>query len=185
MQPLWHRQRRQLSQSQQAFWLTCIMYCNWKRFGGTQWTQYDKAFREWAAAKELRVWGKLNLPIFCHCLATQQKLIPQPQEFSRPSNSPYSRGSRGCRMWNFEDACTRRGCHFRHNCYYCEGPHKAPNCPLKAEKGQSYPVPHKWSSLVVSSVPLINCWHHRLWTLYNVFVWYSDMIKWYNHSVSY
>ena len=27
--------------------------------GGTQWVQYDKAFRELAAAKELRVWGGL------------------------------------------------------------------------------------------------------------------------------
>ena len=49
-----------------------------KDLGDTQWTQYDKAFMEWAAAKELRVWGELNLPIFCHCLATQQKSIPQP-----------------------------------------------------------------------------------------------------------
>ena len=39
--------------------------------GGNQWLQYDKAFREWAAAKELKLWGKLNLQIFCHCLATQ------------------------------------------------------------------------------------------------------------------
>ena len=28
-----------------------------KDLGGTQWAQYNKAFREWAAAKELRVWG--------------------------------------------------------------------------------------------------------------------------------
>ena len=33
--------------------------------GGNQWVQYDRAFRECAAAKELRVWGELNLPIFC------------------------------------------------------------------------------------------------------------------------
>ena len=25
--------------------------------GGNQWVQYDRAFREWAAPKELRVWG--------------------------------------------------------------------------------------------------------------------------------
>ena len=44
--------------------------------GGNQWMQYDKAFREWAAAQEVRVWGKFNLPIFCQCLATQQRATP-------------------------------------------------------------------------------------------------------------
>ena len=75
--------------------------------GGNQWVQYDKAFREWVAAKEVKVWGELNLPIFCQCLATQQRSTPQPREFSRPSNSPYSRESRRSWPWNFEDSCTR------------------------------------------------------------------------------
>ena len=39
---------------------------------GNQWVQYDKAFREWAAAKEVRAWGKLNLPIFCHSASVWQ-----------------------------------------------------------------------------------------------------------------
>ena len=150
--------------------------------GGTQWVQYDKAFREWAAAKELRVWGQLNLPIFCHCLTTQSSLTPQLREFSRHSNSPYSKGWRGCQLWNFEDSCTGQGCRFHHNCYFCEGPHKAPNCPLQAMKSQSYPVLHKWLSLVVSSVPLINCWHHKLYKLcitiymFGIQIWSNDII---------
>ena len=92
--------------------------------GGNQWLQYDKAFREWAAAKDVRLGGDLNLPIFCHCLVMQQRASLQPQELPKSSNSPYTRSS-GCRMWNFEEACMRRRCQFLHNCYYCRGPHKA------------------------------------------------------------
>ena len=32
-----------------------------KELGGNQWLQYDKSFREWATAKDTRVWGDLNL----------------------------------------------------------------------------------------------------------------------------
>ena len=107
--------------------------------GGNQWLQYDKAFGKWAAAKELRLWGELNLQIFCHCLATQQRMAVQPQESTKPSISPYTRSS-GCRLWNFKVACTRWGCRFLHTCFYCEGPHKAPNCLTRAKKGQGYPI---------------------------------------------
>ena len=93
--------------------------------GGNQWLQYGKACREWAAAKDVRLGGNLNLPIFCHCLVMQQRASLQPQELSKSSNSPYTRSS-GCQMWNFEEACTRRGCRFLRNYYYCRGPHKAP-----------------------------------------------------------
>ena len=37
--------------------------------GGNHWLQYDKDFREWAAAKHLKVWGELNLTIYGRCLA--------------------------------------------------------------------------------------------------------------------
>ena len=77
--------------------------------GGNQWLQYDKAFREWAAGKDVRLWGDLNLPIFYHCLAMQQRTTLQPRELPKPGNAPYTRSS-DCRMWNFEEACTRWGC---------------------------------------------------------------------------
>ena len=38
--------------------------------GGNQWLQYDKVYREWAAAKGIKVWGELNLSIFGHCLVS-------------------------------------------------------------------------------------------------------------------
>ena len=37
------------------------------------WQKYDVEFRQWAAAKGVHVWGKLNMAIYGRCL-------PQPQE---------------------------------------------------------------------------------------------------------
>ena len=55
--------------------------------GGSHWLQYDKDYREWAAAKNLRVWGELNLSIYGRCLAIQQRplLAPRPDSFKRSS----------------------------------------------------------------------------------------------------
>ena len=39
-----------------------------------QWIQHDKVCREWAAAKEIKVWGELNLSIFGHCLASHHRV---------------------------------------------------------------------------------------------------------------
>ena len=74
-----------------------------------QWLQYDKAFSEWAASKDVKLLGDLNLPIFCHFLEMQQRATLQPQVLPKPSNSPYTRSS-DIWLWNFEEACTRRGC---------------------------------------------------------------------------
>ena len=55
--------------------------------GGNQWIQYDKVYREWAAAKEIKVWGELNLSIFGHCLASQYRapLLPPAEKEFRPA----------------------------------------------------------------------------------------------------
>ena len=39
-----------------------------KDLGGRQWTKYDCEFREWAAAKNIGVWGDLNMAICGRCL---------------------------------------------------------------------------------------------------------------------
>ena len=104
-----------------------------KDLGGNQWMQYDKVYREWATAKEIKVWGELNLSIFGRCLASQHRYQPPTVEkkVSRPGetrSTPYSR-SQGCHLWNFEGKCTRSQCRFLHSCYFCGGNHRADNCP--------------------------------------------------------
>ena len=108
-----------------------------KDLGGSQWLHYDKSFREWAAAKNVRSWGELNLPIFCQCVASQQRVAPFSQllESSPKGGSSSVSGLRGCRAWNFEKACRRSGCRFSHSCYFCGGPHRAPNCPSRSRQG--------------------------------------------------
>ena len=106
-----------------------------KDLGGSQWIQYDKLFREWAAAKEVKVWGELNLAIFGQCLAAQQRnqittADKRVSKFGETRGTPFGR-SQGCRLWNFEGKCTRPQCRFLHSCYFCGGNHRADNCNTK------------------------------------------------------
>jgi len=106
-----------------------------KDLGGSQWLHYDRPFREWAAAKNLRIWGELNLLIFCQCMASQQRVLPvaHPLE-SGPKGTSVSE-IQGCWAWNFEKACKRSGCKFSHSCYFWGGPHRGPNCLSRPSKG--------------------------------------------------
>ena len=105
-----------------------------KDMGAAQWIKYDQDFREWAAAKGVRKWGELNLPIYGHCLSIQQRassMAPivgpivgtnagrQKRDRRRKSssNSETKRGS--CFKWNFERSCSRIDCHYTHDCYHC------------------------------------------------------------------
>ena len=108
-----------------------------KDLGGSQWLNYDRTFREWAAAKNIRCWGELNMPIFCQCLAIQQRSVPsaQPSEFGSKGGSGSAPGRQCCRKWNFmKESCKRAGCKFSHCCYYCGGPHKGSDCPSRVKK---------------------------------------------------
>jgi len=46
--------------------------------GGNRWMKYDTEFREWAAAKGIRVWGELNLAIYGPCLPQVQQVKALP-----------------------------------------------------------------------------------------------------------
>ena len=75
--------------------------------GVNHWLQYDKGFREWAAAKHLKVWGELNLTIYGRCLAMHQHpmLVPRSDSSNRQSErQAKSQGpQRGCcYIWNFD-----------------------------------------------------------------------------------
>ena len=103
-----------------------------KDLGGSQWLHYDRSFREWAVAKNIRIWGELNLLIFCQCMASQQRVLPVAHPLEPgPKGSSVSEVRR-CWVWNF---CKRSGCRFSHSCYFCGGPHKSPNCPSRPSKG--------------------------------------------------
>ena len=86
-----------------------------KDLAGIHWLHYDQDFREWAAARGVRKWGKLNLTIYGRCLSGQH---PQ----SVPKEAGHGQGSRqsgekrkstglsresACFKWNFGEECNR------------------------------------------------------------------------------
>ena len=93
---------------------------------GSQWLQYDQNFREWAAAKGLRIWGELNLTIYGRCLACHQP--PPPMIGSkRKAEVPV------CFRWNAGSSCSKASCKFSHICRACGGSHREVECPKSKE----------------------------------------------------
>ena len=95
--------------------------------GGNRWLKYDTEYREWAAAKGIRIWGELNLAIYGRCL-------PQAQPVQVPCLSDVTRKDPGrkeapvCFQWN-KGRCVRPLCSYHHACSECKGPHRKSECP--------------------------------------------------------
>ena len=70
-----------------------------KDLGGRQWLKYDWDFREWTAAKNIRIWDDLNMSIYERCL---------PQLWSSAGPSMLNPGASGknqspvCFKWNVQ-----------------------------------------------------------------------------------
>ena len=103
-----------------------------KDLGGRQWAKYDREFREWAAAKNIRVWGDLNMAIYGRCL-------PQLRQITSPSEANWSSSGKSqvpaCFKWN-RGYCNRPLCSYLHGCSECGGPHKRADCPGKYKRAR-------------------------------------------------
>ena len=121
-----------------------------KDLGGSQWLHYDRSFREWAAAKNIRIWGELNLPIFCQCMASQQRVLPVAH--------PLEPGPKGSSV---SEACKRSGCRFSHSCYFCGGPHRGPNCVSRPSKG-SWSIGLRNLTHQTDIIDLTNSFNHEI-----------------------
>ena len=101
-----------------------------KDLGGKQWAKYDWEFREWAAAKNVRVWGDLNMAIYGRCLPQLRPAIgPTELDWSSSGKSH----APACFKWN-RGQCNRPLCSYTHACLDCGGPHKRTDCPRKAKR---------------------------------------------------
>jgi len=99
--------------------------------GGSRWLKYDVEYREWAAAKGVKVWGDLNMSIYGRCL-------PQPPEVTdNLMPGPSYSSTQICYHFN-KGRCTRPLCSYLHACELCRGPHTKLECPLK-QRGQKRP----------------------------------------------
>ena len=103
-----------------------------KDLGGLQWLKYDQEFREWAAAKGIRRWGELNMPIYGRCLSPQH---PPPASDGKDTSSQ-GRKEFGEHALNGmkEDAKKGVACGFKHICSICGGAHMKPSCPVRPKR---------------------------------------------------
>lgn len=101
-----------------------------KDLGGTQWAKYDWEFREWASAKNVRIWGDINMSIYGRCL-------PQLRPAAGPLEWDWSSSGKNqvppCFKWN-KGQCNRPLCSYMHACSECGGPHKRTECPRKTKR---------------------------------------------------
>ena len=105
--------------------------------GGNQWVQYDKAFSKWVETKEVGVWGNLICQSFASVWQLNRDQHPSLECFSGSviHHTQESLGGAGRGILRIP-----QGCCFFQNCYFCQGPHKAPNYSSGPKKGQSYQV---------------------------------------------
>ena len=112
------------------------------------WLQYDREFRTWAAATEVKIWGELNLSIYGHCLVAQQrpptfsKPAPQKRGYNRRDDKKpaYGHQQNCCYKWSFDGSChiSAAACRYLHACHACGKDHRAMEslCPAsKSRKG--------------------------------------------------
>jgi len=92
--------------------------------GGRQWLVYDRDFREWAAAKQLKVWGELNLHIYGRCLSRPSPSMSVLNVASPATLTPV------CFKWN-QGHCQRPRCKYLHQCSECGGAHRRTQCPSR------------------------------------------------------
>jgi len=97
---------------------------------GFKWLTYDTEYREWAAAKNIRIWGEMNMRIYGECLP--QLVVDLGLGYSPTgeiANKQHQEESshRPCYRWN-NGHCSKP-CKFRHVCTICSGSHRKRDCP--------------------------------------------------------
>ena len=119
-----------------------------RHFSGKVWLNYDRAFREHAAATKLTDWSCMNVQLFnFHAAGSSSRgsSYAQPAEASEPSGSSFS--STLCKSWN-RGRCTApvNPCRYAHRCSLCSGSHRAITCHDSAEKADRGDAKRRGSS---------------------------------------
>ena len=101
------------------------------RARGFKWLRYDMEYRQWAAAKNVRTWGDMNMSIYGRCLPQVMDLGLAPQS-AEPGLREQEQEFRPCYRWN-NGRCTKP-CKFRHVCSICGGSHRKKDCPKQKKR---------------------------------------------------
>lgn len=98
---------------------------------GFKWLTYDTEYREWAAAKNIRIWGEMNMRIYGECLPQVVDLGLGYSPTGEIANRQHQE-DRPCYRWN-NGRCTKP-CKFRHVCAICSGSHRRRDCPKRRKR---------------------------------------------------
>ena len=122
----------------------------YRQFSGSAWCDYDKAFRQHAAAVKLTDWSELNVQLFNFHTAGSGLRGNAPSSGPRQGSSFEPQGTSNsdcsviCLSWNKGQCVARTAvCRFRHVCVKCFGPHRELECRVTTPL--EVPSPHNAS----------------------------------------
>lgn len=109
----------------------------YRQFSGSAWLNYDREFRETAAAERCTSWSTMNVQLYnFHTAGAQVRpRVPASSSASKKEAQGSSISKIPCHSWN-AGACVApsMACRFRHTCSSCEGEHRKISCPDSSSK---------------------------------------------------
>ncbi|XP_068711889.1 uncharacterized protein [Montipora foliosa] len=109
----------------------------YRHFSGRVWLDYDRSFREHAAATRLTDWSLMNAELFNFHTAgssVRSSSLAQCHESLEPPGS--SSAAIVCKSWNRgRYTAPFASCRYAHRCTFCSGAHRSSACSTKPDKG--------------------------------------------------
>ena len=117
----------------------------YRQFSGFCWLDYDRAFREHAAAEKVTDWSKMHVQLFNYHTAGAQ-VRTRPASSSVVSSQAEASGNASskviCHSWNAGHCiAVNPQCRFRHACSRCWGTHRATSCTSSQSSRTRSPDP--------------------------------------------
>ena len=109
----------------------------YRHFSGRVWLDYDRSFREHAAATHLTNWSLMNTELFnFHTAGSSVRSSSLAQSHESPEPPGSSSATVVCKSWN-RGCCTApfASCRYAHRCNLCSGAHWASSCLTQPAKG--------------------------------------------------
>lgn len=98
---------------------------------GLGWAVYDYKFRQKASINKSLVWSNLDNQLWLTIFTVAPSVLKEEYPlFSKgPNSTSAGAANRGtCNSFNFNGACSRNPCRFKHVCNKCGGPHPGSDC---------------------------------------------------------
>ena len=108
----------------------------YRQFGGKVWLNYDRAFREHAAASQITDWSVMNVQLYNFHAAGASVSRGTSSLAADPVGSESA--TEICKSWN-RGKCSSpfASCRFAHKCSNCRGRHRASECERQDKRDRS------------------------------------------------